>query len=69
MTIASVSILYKIRHVKFLSLIRNSWHREPMDGIGLDCGIDSISPSWSFRSKNPASSLAAFENGGDLISP
>ena len=52
-----------------LSLIRSSWHRGPMSGIGLDQGIFSESPSWSNRSRNPAWILASFEKGGDLTSP
>lgn len=56
-------------HVLSWSLTRSSWHRGPIDGKGRECGIDNMSPHCSFRSKNPASSQAARENGGDLTSP
>lgn len=39
-----------------------------MAGIGLECGISSFWPFCSFLSRNPASSLASFENGGDFTS-
>lgn len=49
--------------------MRSSWHRTPIVGIGRECGIDSDSPRCNLRNKNPASSLAAAEKGGDLTSP
>jgi hypothetical protein len=49
--------------------MRSSWHLDPMLGIGRERGIESRSPRCSLRSKNPASSRAAAEKGGDLTSP
>jgi len=40
-----------------------------MDSIGRECGIDNFPPRCKARSRKPASSLAAKENGGDRISP
>jgi hypothetical protein len=40
-----------------------------MDGIGREFGIYNLSPRCSARSREPASSLAARENGGVRISP
>src|ERR1700683_4582345 len=68
-TIASASMRYTRRHWPDASLIRNSWHRGPTVGMGLDCGIVSMSPRWRRLSKYPVSSRAARENGGVLTSP
>src|ERR1041384_4610228 len=40
-----------------------------MFGIGRECGRLRRSPSWRRRSKTPASTRAAAEKGGVLISP
>ena len=66
---ASESIRYTMRYVASASLMRNSWHRSPITGMGLECGIPSISPLCNRRSRYPASTLAAWEKGGVLISP
>ncbi len=58
-----------IRQATPASLMRNSWHRGPIEGMGLEWGIPSISPRCNRRSKNPASNLAPAENGGVFISP
>ena len=58
-----------IRQATPASLMRNSWHRGPIEGIGLEWGIPSISPRCNRRSKSPASNLAPAENGGVFISP
>ena len=40
-----------------------------MAGSGRECGSVNCSPAWSCRSSNPASTLAARENGEVLTSP
>jgi hypothetical protein len=40
-----------------------------MSGIGLECGMASDPPRCKRRNSTPASTLAAVENGGVLISP
>ena len=58
-----------MRQVTLSSGIRNSWHREPIDGIGRDHGIDNNSPDCSSLKRYPASILAGENMGGVLISP
>ena len=58
-----------IRQLALASGIRSSAHRGPTDGIGRACGIPSEVPCCRRRNKSPASSRAAAENGGVLISP
>ncbi len=58
-----------MRQVPSASLIRNSWQRGPITGIGREWGIGRVSPRWSQRSNTPASIRAAAENGGVLTSP
>ncbi len=64
--IASVSVRWKIRHVSLFSpsLTRSSWTREPMLGMGRECGIPSFSPRWTRRRSTPASILASSPTGG-----
>ena len=66
---ASSSTRYTIRQTSCLSVTRNSWHRFPMERMGLECGICSCSPLCSRRSRNPASTRASTENGGVFTSP
>ena len=66
---ASRSVRYIIRQVTRSSLMRSSWHRSPIAGIGLEFGKLSFSPRCNRRSSKPASSLAAAENGGVLTAP
>src|SRR2546426_1062809 len=60
-TTASVSALYMTRNVPASSLIRNSWHRGPMAGMGRECGSPRDSPCCNNLSKYPVSSCAACE--------
>ena len=68
-TIASTSIRYMRRQLPPESRTLSSWQRSPTLGIGRECGIVSESPRCSSQSKNPVSSLAAFERGGLFTSP
>lgn len=58
-----------MRQVTLASLIRNSWQWEPIEGMGLEWGIPSVSPRCDRRSSCPASNLAPGEKGGVFISP
>lgn len=58
-----------ILNISSLSRILSSWHLFPIEGIDLECGMESRSPYWRRLSRNPASRRASFENGGVLISP
>src|SRR5437016_6156485 len=50
-------------------MIRSSWHRLPIDGIGREWGIDRGSPFCSRLNRIPAATRACFENGGVFTSP
>src|SRR5258708_29160553 len=68
-TLALTSMRYISRQLLDISFIRNSWHRGPMLGMGLDCGIVSASLRCGRLGKKPASRRPAWENGGVLTSP
>jgi len=68
-TTASLSILYMILHARSPSGILSSWHAGPIPRIGRDPGKPIFSPRCRRLNRNPASSRAAAEKGGDFTSP
>jgi hypothetical protein len=68
-TMASGSIRYTKRQFPTLSLIRSSWHRTPIEGMGLEAGNPSNSPCCRRRRRNPVSSRAPNDKGGVSTSP
>ncbi len=66
---ASGSTRYTIRQSLLASFTRSTWQRGPMIGMGREWDMGRFSPSWTLRTRPPASSLASAEKGGVLIFP